>query len=45
MAFFGDAHPEALVATLPTCLAPGEVAKYPPITAGAYLLERLTGDV
>ena len=42
VAFFGDANPNALVETLPTCLAPGETPRYPPITSGAYLLQRLT---
>ncbi len=42
VAFFGDAHPDAVVEALPTCLAPGERARYAPITAGAYLTQRLT---
>jgi isopenicillin N synthase-like dioxygenase len=42
VAFFGDANPNALVETLPTCLAPGEAPRYPPITSGEYLLQRLT---
>jgi isopenicillin N synthase-like dioxygenase len=42
VAFFGDANPNALVETLPTCLAPGEVPRYAPITSGEYLIQRLT---
>jgi isopenicillin N synthase-like dioxygenase len=42
VAFFGDAHPDALVEALPTCLAPGATPRYAPITAGAYLTQRLT---
>ncbi len=42
VAFFGDAHPDAVVEALPACLAPGERARYAPITAGAYLTQRLT---
>ncbi len=42
VAFFGDAHPDALVEALPTCLAPGAPPRYAPITAGAYLTQRLT---
>ena len=42
VAFFGDAHPDALVEALPTCLAPGAQPRYAPITAGAYLTQRLT---
>jgi isopenicillin N synthase-like dioxygenase len=42
VAFFGGAHPDAVVEALPTCLAPGEEARYAPITAGAYLMQRLT---
>ena len=42
VAFFGDANPDALVEALPTCLAPGATPRYAPITAGAYLTQRLT---
>ncbi len=41
VAFFGDAHPDAVVEALPTCLA-GAAPRYAPITAGAYLTQRLT---
>lgn len=42
VAFFADANPDAVVETLPTCLAPGEVPRYPAITSADYLRERLT---
>ncbi len=42
VAFFGGAHPDALVEALPTCLAPGATPHYAPITAGGYLTQRLT---
>jgi isopenicillin N synthase-like dioxygenase len=41
IAYFCDANPDAVVAALPTCLQPNEPAKYPPVTAGAYLASRL----
>ena len=41
VAFFGDAHPDAVVEALPTCLA-GAEPRYAPITAGDYLTQRLT---
>ncbi len=42
VAFFGDANPDAVVEALPTCLAPGAAPRYAPVTAGAYLTQRLT---
>lgn len=41
IAFFLDADPDAVVEALPGCVSPGRPALYPPITAGAYLAERL----
>jgi isopenicillin N synthase-like dioxygenase len=41
VAFFLDPNPEAEVACLPGCLAPGAAPRYPPIRADAYLLSRL----
>jgi isopenicillin N synthase-like dioxygenase len=41
VAFFLDPNPDADVACLPTCVAPGHAAKYPPITAGEFLQSRL----
>ncbi|RDW62375.1 hypothetical protein BP6252_11808 [Coleophoma cylindrospora] len=39
--FFFSINYDAKVETLPGCLAEGEVSKYPPITAGRYVLDRL----
>ncbi|KAL3422654.1 2og-fe oxygenase superfamily protein [Phlyctema vagabunda] len=39
--FFFSINYDATVETLPGCLADGEVSKYPPITAGRYVLDRL----
>jgi isopenicillin N synthase-like dioxygenase len=41
VAYFCDPGPDALVEVLPTCLKPGEVPKYQPISAAAYLRSRL----
>jgi isopenicillin N synthase-like dioxygenase len=41
VAFFLDPNPEANVACLPTCIAPGRPAKYPPVSAGDFLHSRL----
>jgi len=40
VAFFGDPNADALVACLPSVLAPGELPKYPPITYAEYLRSR-----
>lgn len=39
--FFFSVNYDAVVETLPTCLADGEKSRYPPIRAGEYILERL----
>ena len=41
VAFFLDPNPEATVACLPGCSAPGREPKYPPILAADYLTQRL----
>jgi isopenicillin N synthase-like dioxygenase len=41
VAFFLDADPDAPVAALPGCVSPSRPARYPPISAGDYLSERL----
>ncbi len=41
VAFFLDADPDARVEALPGCVSPARPARYPPITAGDYLAERL----
>jgi isopenicillin N synthase-like dioxygenase len=40
VAYFGDPNSDALVECLPSVLAPGETAKYPPITFADYLRSR-----
>ena len=41
IAFFFDPNPEARVEAIPSCLAPGEAARYAPILAADYLKMRL----
>ncbi len=41
VAFFLDPNPDALVACLPSCTAPGETPKYPPITGADFIRSRL----
>ena len=41
VAFFLDANPDAEVACLPGCVSPERPARYPPISAGTYLAQRL----
>ncbi len=39
--FFYDGRADYVISCLPGCLEPGEQPKYPPITAGAHLEERI----
>jgi isopenicillin N synthase-like dioxygenase len=41
VAFFADPNPDAVVATIPTCLTPGQSARYAPVSGAAYLASRL----
>jgi isopenicillin N synthase-like dioxygenase len=41
IAFFFDPDPDALVATIPSCVSRGETPRYPPILAADYLKLRL----
>ncbi len=41
IAFFYDPNPDAEVAVIPTCIAPGEPVHYPPVLAADYLKSRL----
>ena len=41
IAFFFDPNPEAEVAAIPSCVAPGEPPRHPPIAAADYLKSRL----
>ena len=40
IAFFHQPNWDAEIVCLPTCLADGEMAKYPPVTSGAHLREK-----
>ena len=40
IAFFHQPNWDAVITCLPTCLAPGEKPKYPPVTSGAHLREK-----
>ena len=41
IAFFYDPNPDAEVAVIPSCVAPGEKLRYPPVLAADYLKFRL----
>ena len=43
-AFFHDGDLDAVIETIPTCLAPGEEPTYPPITVGEHLTAKLAGS-
>ena len=45
MAFFHNTSFDARIECIPTCLAPGEAPKYPPVLAGRYLIDRFTSAV
>lgn len=40
LAFFHNANWDAVIECLPSCLEPGESARYPPITAGRHLMSK-----
>jgi isopenicillin N synthase-like dioxygenase len=42
MVFFHQPNHDALIECLPTCLSPGERPKYPPVTSGAHLQDKLS---
>ena len=42
IAFFLDPNPDAMVSAIPSCVPAGESPRYAPITAGAYLQQRLS---
>jgi isopenicillin N synthase-like dioxygenase len=44
IAFFFDPNPQARVEAIPSCLAPGEAARYAPILAADYLEMRLNAS-
>jgi isopenicillin N synthase-like dioxygenase len=41
LVFFHNPNPEAVVACLPTCCGPDNPARYAPITAGAFIAEKM----
>ena len=41
IAFFFDPNPDAEVVVIPSCVAPGEPVRYPPVRAADYLKYRL----
>lgn len=43
-AFFHDGNVDATIATLPSCLAPGEAPRYGPITIADHLQAKLAGS-
>ncbi len=43
IAFFHQPNFEAHIACIPTCLAPGEHPRYPPVRSGPYLMDRFRG--
>lgn len=45
IAFFHQPNDDALIECLPSCLKPGEVAKYPPVTSGEHLRTKLGKQV
>ncbi len=45
IAFFHNTSFDARIECIPTCLAPGETPKYPPVLAGQYLVDRFTAAV
>jgi isopenicillin N synthase-like dioxygenase len=40
IAFFHNANWDARIECIPTCLAPGDVPRYPPVGAGRHLMEK-----
>ncbi|MBN9015912.1 MAG: isopenicillin N synthase family oxygenase [Rhizobiales bacterium] len=45
IAFFHQPNWDAEIACIPTCLAPGESAKYPPVGSGEYLASKFRSTV
>jgi isopenicillin N synthase-like dioxygenase len=42
IAFFLDPNPDAMVSAIPACVPAGMAPRYAPVTAGAYLAQRLS---
>lgn len=45
MAFFHQPNWDAAISCIPTCLSPGEAAKYPPVGSGEYLASKFRSTV
>jgi isopenicillin N synthase-like dioxygenase len=43
VAFFHDGDHDAVIECLPTCTSPDDPPRYPPITAGQHLMDKLMG--
>jgi len=43
IAFFHEADADAVVEPLPSCVSPERPARYPPVTAGQHLVDKLMG--
>ena len=41
IAFFSDPDPDVLIETFPSCISETAPAKYPPITAGEHIRQRI----
>ena len=41
VAFFHQPNDDAVIEAIPTCLAPGEDPKYPPVTSGEHLMAKV----
>ncbi|MEM9026273.1 MAG: 2OG-Fe(II) oxygenase family protein [Verrucomicrobiota bacterium] len=41
IAFFSDPDPDVMIEAIPSCVSAGSPAKYPPISAGDYIAERI----
>ena len=45
VAFFHQPNWDAEITCIPTCLAPGEKPKYPPVRSGEYLMQKFHSTV
>ena len=45
IAFFHNANWDARIECIPSCLAPGESPRYPPIEAGPHLMAKFRSTV
>jgi isopenicillin N synthase-like dioxygenase len=45
IAFFHQPNWDAEITCIPTCIAPGESAKYPPVKSGEHLMQKFRRTV